>query len=145
MYKDPKRYGFIFQSYVQLTMLEMHDEISQKQTEQINEFKTEQAKLEFSKLEKSKLQNKVKIFSDLTNKDQKIEINDKKRKSSPNDELSSFKKVLKTNYTEKKTEFSLDDLISNAKSKETIDYSINMMERSIFSARYIFVENLYQK
>lgn len=34
MYKDPKRYGFLFQSYVQLTMLKQHELIKKLTLEQ---------------------------------------------------------------------------------------------------------------
>lgn len=166
MYKDPKRYGFIFQSYVQLTMLEMHDEISQSQAEQIKRFALQSAELAKQIEADSKAEpmeakpvepkqpnckqpvepksaapkqleqaNKSQIFQDLTNKDQKPIENDKKRKSS-HDEITSVKKP--------KTEANRLALHDESK-RPTVDYSINMMERSIFSARYIFVENLYQK
>ena len=147
MYKDPKRYGFIFQSYVQLTMLEMHDEISQSQAEQIKRFALQSAQLakqleQQSDCKQPEQANKSKIFKDLTNKDQKqIESNDKKRKSS-HDEISSLKK----HKTDANSRLTLNELAKADESKrQTVDYSINMMERSIFSARYIFVENLYQK
>lgn len=125
MYKDPKRYGFIFQSYVQLTMLEMHDEIAQTQAN-------------LPKASSKEERTEDVILKDVTNQDQKIE-NEKKRKSSQND--SQIKKnkssnIVNTNQTDELN----DEEIT--KSKQT--YSVNMMERSIFSARYIFVENLFQ-
>ena len=140
MYKDPKRYGFVFQSYVQLTMLEMHDEILQSQIEQVKRFEAQSEQLK-KQLEPAKQTSKqVSIFQDLTNKDQK-ESNDKKRKSSQ-DEISSLKKA-KTEASDKLADQPLAE--TDESKGQTVDYSINMMERSIFSARYIFVENLYQK
>jgi len=136
MYKDPKRYGFIFQSYVQLTMLQMHDEISQIQVKQ----KNSQQQSNSTKITK----DHSLILRDLTNKDEKID--QKKRKTSPNDEcIANLKKVLKTSEDaeeESKLEI-LNELIANNDDSKP-NYLINMMERSIFSARYIFVENLFQ-
>lgn len=129
MYKDPKRYGFIFQSYVQLTMLEMHDEISQMQANQPESTKADRSNDE--------------ILKDVTNKDQTIE-NEKKRKSSQNDsqnKKNKSSKIVNTNQGDGK----LDELTDKEITKSMQTYSVNMMERSIFSARYIFVENLFQK
>lgn len=151
MYKDPKRYGFIFQSYVQLTMLQMHDEI-----EQTNKLTSNRKLMKTHQLNVTK--DRSLILKDLTNKDQSIvEINDKKRKSSPNDDcLTNHRKVMKTNQSTNETDDPKLDAISEIILKSTTktneidetkqpNYSINMMERSIFSARYIFVENLFQK
>lgn len=142
MYKDPKRYGFIFQSYVQLTMLEMHDEISQSQTEQVKRFEQAKKQLEQSNSElELKPANKANALKDSTNKDQKIENSEKKRKSSQEETLS-----LKKAKTEVNSRPSDPVEADESKGQQpTVDYPINMMERSIFSARYIFVENLYQK
>ena len=133
MYKDPKRYGFIFQSYVQLTMLQMHDEIERRQTEQIKRYESEQPNGKTPKPV-----SRANIFQDLTNKDQKSD--DKKRKSS-HDEISSLKKL----KTEAGGLAGSGHSETDESKRPTVDYPINMMERSIFSARYIFVENLYQK
>ena len=151
MYKDPKRYGFIFQSYVQLTMLEMHDEIRQLQNEQTRKFNKQLLEQQDAESERT---NKIKILKDLTNKDQKIEINEKKRKASQmtsNECTNLSSKLMKTNHQEQtkldqQTNCRFEVLQSDfTDEQQTVDYSINMMERSIFSARYIFVENLHQK
>jgi len=169
MYKDPKRYGFIFQSYVQLTMLQMHSEISEIQVEQAKKFINQQKLLNsLSKEEKSKeeeqcdsqpinvTKDRTVILKDLTNQDNQnsvaVEMNDKKRKTSPSDEYTANlkKKVMKTNnQTNESSDCKLgvlSDFILNNTNDQFIQptYSINMMERSIFSARYIFVENLFQ-
>lgn len=147
MYRDPKRYGFIFQSYVQLTMLQMHDEISQIQSEQTNKFNSDHGPSDGESSVTTK--DRTLILKDLTNKDQTIEVNDKKRKASPTDDcLSNLKKVMKTKLQNEDTnESPLDHVLSDLLHSDADEqsYPINMMERSIFSARYIFVENLFQK
>lgn len=130
MYRDPSRWSFAFQTYVQLTMMQMHDRIGQnflgvKQT-------TDTRRV---------LGHKGPIDS---------QSDDNQNRSSKRKRgVCSSRTRVTTNETES------DDLLSDCLSSELKQElriqlqdenhrPLNVMERSIFSARYIFIENLFQ-
>ena len=115
MYKDPQRWSGTFHSYVQLTMFENHVKINEP-------IATENAIMSPKKFKSSHSQT-TPITS--PNKKENLRM-DIENQSPINSLLPSFS----------------PSKVSAAVSEEA--YSINIMERSLYSANYCFVENIYR-
>lgn len=116
MYKDPQRWSGTFHSYVQLTMFENHVKIN----EPLATNATENAVLSPKKFKSSHSQT-TPITSPNKNKDAlRMDIENQ----SPVPTISPSK------------------VCPNSGVEDT--YSINIMERSLYSANYCFVENIFR-
>jgi energy-coupling factor transporter ATP-binding protein EcfA2 len=127
MYRDPTRWSFTFQTYVQLTMMKMHDSIRS------NCSSAPRKPVELRKVLSCKAPEVSESSEESgarTVKRKRTTLNRLQHKE-PEDDLS-------------------DCLSSELKQELRIQLQdenhrhLNVMERSIFSARFIFIENLFQ-
>lgn len=163
MYKDPTRWSFAFQSYVQLTMMQMHDHIKKSV---MNRSKVG-VKTEGSIPSPSSSTTITTTGSssnsgppsppfsppllgdcqqNSSKKRKRTTLNSIQIDNDPIDcqDFSLPPPAKRSNFSHALTDKVKAELQIQLQDENEEKRCLNVMERSIFSARYIFVENLFQ-